>query len=296
MRQSTGDRRCRLLVVSLEPLPPAGAPASRTLRLASDLPGVEVTLAIPAAEERAGPPGEIRTLAYEPGGAALRAALRGHDAILVPASARNDLSFLGDAGVPVVVDLGVPSVREELDASGDRPADAHRAEFSEHLRVLADLLRAGDFFLCATEAQREFYLGMLFALHRVNPHTRAESADFRRLIDVVDPGAEGRSPRLEPLRDFCARPRRAPDHGLYTTDLERVAHDRGEAIESLLEFNYWHQSSQDRGGAILALEGKVRSLEEELARCRRELEARTTSSLRDLVLERVKQRLGRSSR
>jgi glycosyltransferase involved in cell wall biosynthesis len=51
--------------------------------------------------------------------------------------------------------------------------------------VINDSLLRGDFFLCASERQRDFWLGSLSSLGRVNAKTYDEDASLRRLIDVV---------------------------------------------------------------------------------------------------------------
>jgi glycosyltransferase involved in cell wall biosynthesis len=50
---------------------------------------------------------------------------------------------------------------------------------------LNEQLHYGDFFICASERQRDFWLGMLAALNRVNPYSYNEDSTLRRMIDVV---------------------------------------------------------------------------------------------------------------
>ncbi len=51
--------------------------------------------------------------------------------------------------------------------------------------VLNEQLLRGDFFLCASERQRHFYLGQLAALGRINPTNYETDPDLERLIAVV---------------------------------------------------------------------------------------------------------------
>lgn len=51
--------------------------------------------------------------------------------------------------------------------------------------VVNEQLHHGDFFICASERQRDFWLGMLAALNRVNPYTYNEDPTLRKTIDVV---------------------------------------------------------------------------------------------------------------
>src|SRR6185437_13896954 len=53
-----------------------------------------------------------------------------------------------------------------------------------------DDLRHGDFFLCASERQRDFWLGSLASLGRVNPANYGADPTLRSLIDVVPFGVD----------------------------------------------------------------------------------------------------------
>jgi len=63
-----------------------------------------------------------------------------------------------------------------------------------HLDVLNDQLKAGDFFICASERQRDFWIGMLLALGRVNPHTYDDDETLHKLIAVVPFGIPSEPP------------------------------------------------------------------------------------------------------
>jgi glycosyltransferase involved in cell wall biosynthesis len=62
------------------------------------------------------------------------------------------------------------------------------------LRVQLELLRIGDFFFCASERQRDYWLGWLHAQKRINPHTYAQDPTLRKLIDVVPFGVPSEQP------------------------------------------------------------------------------------------------------
>jgi hypothetical protein len=68
----------------------------------------------------------------------------------------------------------------------------------EYTALLNEQIRLGDFFLCANERQRDYWLGALAALGRINQDTY-EGGDLRRLIDVVPFGlpAPARPPQPE---------------------------------------------------------------------------------------------------
>jgi GT2 family glycosyltransferase len=52
----------------------------------------------------------------------------------------------------------------------------------------------GDFFICASERQRDFWLGMLSALNRVNPYSYNQDPTLRRMISVVPFGLPADKP------------------------------------------------------------------------------------------------------
>src|SRR5207244_5865199 len=58
-----------------------------------------------------------------------------------------------------------------------------------------DQLRQGDFFLCASERQRDYWLGALSMVNRVNPRSYAEDPTLRRLSDVVPFGVPASRPQ-----------------------------------------------------------------------------------------------------
>lgn len=74
----------------------------------------------------------------------------------------------------------------------------------EYTALIDEQLRLGDFFLCANERQRDYWLGALAALGRINQDTYGGS-DLRRLIDLMPFGLPEPDPSQE---DTHARPGR----------------------------------------------------------------------------------------
>jgi len=85
------------------------------------------------------------------------------DVAVVQGHIANDF-FVHARALPTVVDLYDPFIVENLHYDDDR-IYAH-----DHATFLNSLLH-GDLFLCASEAQRLFYLGSLLSTGRVNPIT-----------------------------------------------------------------------------------------------------------------------------
>ena len=91
--------------------------------------------------------------------------------------------MLEQTAVPIVVDGYDPHTLETLALKSGSPDQevAHR----KRERILQIQCRAGDFFICASERQRDWWLGHLEAAGRVNPYTYAQDPSLRQLVDVV---------------------------------------------------------------------------------------------------------------
>ncbi len=88
----------------------------------------------------------------------------------------------------VVVDVYDPIHLEQLEQGRHDGPRQHLASVRVAAAVLNEQLLRGDFFVCASPKQRDFWLGHLAALGRVNPLTYGEDQTLRSLIDVVPSG------------------------------------------------------------------------------------------------------------
>jgi glycosyltransferase involved in cell wall biosynthesis len=91
----------------------------------------------------------------------------------------------------LVVDLYDPITLEQL--AVDRGGQIGIWLHLEYTALLNEQLKLGDFFLCASERQRDYWLGALAALGRLN-HDTWDGNEFRRLIDVVPFGLPAERP------------------------------------------------------------------------------------------------------
>jgi glycosyltransferase involved in cell wall biosynthesis len=151
--------------------------------------GHEVTVlspdggAVPGAQTERSSPSSIARLTAQ------------HDVAVVQGHAANDL-FLHGSGIPVVVDLYDPFLIENLHyhaTLGDRVFQ------NDHTTLLRSL-REGDFFLCASEHQRLFYLGMFLAIGRLNPVGFSRDPTLQQLITLAPFGVP--PTRVLPERDL----------------------------------------------------------------------------------------------
>ena len=94
----------------------------------------------------------------------------------------------------VVCDLYDPFQLEALEQSRDLPETARRAAVRAATVTLNEQAVRGDFFLCASDKQRDFWLGTLGALGRINTVSYDDDETLRRLIDVVPFGTDARAP------------------------------------------------------------------------------------------------------
>ncbi len=120
-----------------------------------------------------------------------------HDAILLEGFALARYPRLRNLDVPLIVDLYDPFPLSILEQEAQRPASVQRVQAEGVREALSDLLEAGDFFLCASERQRDLWIGALIQAGRINPDTWRDDNSLRRLIDVVPFGV---SEDVAPLR------------------------------------------------------------------------------------------------
>ncbi len=118
-----------------------------------------------------------------------------HDVVVVQGWVLERAPGIAAAGARLVVDLYDPFALELLMLLEGRPLPERTRAQANALRALADQVRAGDFFLCASERQRDLWLGWLEAHGRVNPLTHAADPSLRALIDVVPFGVPDEPPR-----------------------------------------------------------------------------------------------------
>lgn len=168
----------RILLVCPEPLghgQPAGV-GIRFLEIARVLrdEGHEVTLLSPDAGQVEG-----CTSGYVDPETLLATSARS-DAAVVQGHFANAF-FQHANAIPTIVDLYDPYIIENMHYYASRGAEVFQ---HDHFTLTNSLVR-GDFFLCASEAQRMFYLGALLAAGRLNPALFENDPDLASLIAVA---------------------------------------------------------------------------------------------------------------
>lgn len=125
----------------------------------------------------------------------LRAWVREADVVVTPGAVVSLFPSLLRTGVPLVLDLYIPLLLEELQRPSSLPLNEQALRLDRVRAGLLTQVRAADFILCASEKQRDYWLGVLSAAGRINPHTHAGDPTLRRLIDVVPFGLPADPPQ-----------------------------------------------------------------------------------------------------
>jgi glycosyltransferase involved in cell wall biosynthesis len=102
------------------------------------------------------------------------------DVAVVQGHVANDF-FAHARPIPTAIDLYDPFIIENLHYFAERGAEVYAHDHATLMNSLAQ----GDFFLCASEAQRHFYLGALLAVGRVNPIAFESDPSLRSLIAIA---------------------------------------------------------------------------------------------------------------
>ena len=181
--------RPHLLIVSNDVVDTKMAgPGMRYLEMARVLSSdLDVTLAIPSETMLQVP--EVSLVRYweeRPG--SLQVLVENSDVALVSGYMVEKFPFLANTKTHLVVDLYDPFILENLHYYVNEPLAAQET-FNHHaLKITNSLASLGDFFICGSDRQRDFWMGMLAANERINPRTFAKDPSLRALIDVVGIG------------------------------------------------------------------------------------------------------------
>lgn len=107
------------------------------------------------------------------------------DVAIVQGHAANDF-FAHARAIPTVIDLYDPFIVENFHYYASRGDEV----FTHDHSTLTNSLLRGDFFLCASRAQRLFYLGMLLAVGRLNPALFEHDPELTSLVALAPFGVQ----------------------------------------------------------------------------------------------------------
>ena len=176
----------RVLIISVDPLyEKLAGPGIRVVEMARYL--AQVCHVVLAAPERAAVtiPG-VECVAIPPDEPnALERLMTEVEVVVIQGFALRRYPYLKQLNRIVVVDLYDPFHLENLQLHSRHPDDAAYGAADFDRGVVEELLETGDFFLCASERQRDFWLGALGSAGRLSPVLYRDDPSFRSLIDVV---------------------------------------------------------------------------------------------------------------
>jgi glycosyltransferase involved in cell wall biosynthesis len=138
---------------------------------------------------------DFRTVEYEQGNwKSLEHLINASRVVILPSVVADDYSELIQIDVPIVIDGYDPLWAEWLWAGKSDPEKQKEHWLSWAERLTRQYL-VGDFFICASERQRDWWLGLLEASGRINPWTFHQDPSLRRLIEVVPYGLTNTPPQ-----------------------------------------------------------------------------------------------------
>ena len=201
---TTGPDRPRLLVVtSNEVGAEMKGPGIRAYELARTLmTEADVTLA--SAESEMTPIRDMPHVQYvhnDP--VALRPHVANTDAILAQPPLPALASWMRASGARLIFDLYDPEPLEALQAMTEAPSATLRLGVRVSLDRILDSLHAGHHFTCASERQRDLWIGSMLSEGLVRPAAYERDPTFRSVIDVTPFGL----PREAPESDGAVGPR-----------------------------------------------------------------------------------------
>ncbi|NUT54145.1 MAG: glycosyltransferase [Saccharothrix sp.] len=119
------------------------------------------------------------------------------DIIVLQGHVLENLGFLKEPGNTkiVVCDIYDPMHLELLEQGKDSTDEQRELDLVGVTRIIDNQLRRGDFFLCASERQRHFWLGHLTAIGRLTPTLYDNDPTVRSLLAEAPFGLPGKPPQ-----------------------------------------------------------------------------------------------------
>jgi glycosyltransferase involved in cell wall biosynthesis len=114
----------------------------------------------------------------------LRPHVRWADVVIFQGYVMYKAPWLAQSSKALVVDLYDPMHLEQLAMAGSVSPEVRVANVNTSVQVLDEQIMRGDFFLCASEQQRHFWLGHLAALGRLNVTNYDADSSARSLLAV----------------------------------------------------------------------------------------------------------------
>ena len=184
--------RHRILVVTGEPISARMAgPAIRAWEIAKALaPEHEVRLVSTAGARRKSADFSVEYAA----GTGLREPTGWADVIIFQGFLLETALWVKPSSAIIVADVYDPMHLEQLEQAKDLGPEGRLNALQVTTHALNEQLRRADFVLCASDKQRDFWLGQLAGQGRISPAVYDENASLDNLIAVVPFGIEDAPP------------------------------------------------------------------------------------------------------
>ncbi|MDD3223920.1 MAG: glycosyltransferase [Clostridium sp.] len=125
---------------------------------------------------------------------ALKECAHASDSVVVQGIAFRLYPFLKKLRKPIVVDIYDPITLENLELRKFINFKDRLTYHETDLDLILEQLSLGDYFICASEKQKDYWIGMLAAINRVNPATYNDNINMNKLIGVVPFGLNNEEP------------------------------------------------------------------------------------------------------
>jgi glycosyltransferase involved in cell wall biosynthesis len=192
------DSKTKILLITLEPIAQKMAgPAIRALELAKVLAQDFATVVFSPVEGGDPPAGQLPPnlrLVRGGGSRALRALAEESETIFIQSNVLKPYPFLSQLGKFLILDLYDPYLFSVLvQYKGDRTQAS--ASYRMMHQVLEAHMLACDLAVCASERQRDYWIGRFCAQGRISPELYEFDPSLRKLIDVVPYGLPENPPQ-----------------------------------------------------------------------------------------------------
>jgi GT2 family glycosyltransferase len=187
------SRRCRILVITGDTLQPAMAgPAIRAWQIARALAREHevVLVSTTKCDGLHHPDFQV----HKVNDLQLRRLVKWCDVVVFQGYVMFEHPSIRTSDKVVVADIYDPFHLEQLEQARDLDPQARRNVVRSSTDVLNEQLARGDVFLCASHKQRDFWLGQLAAVGRINPLTYDDGESLQQLVKVVPFGVSDAAP------------------------------------------------------------------------------------------------------
>ncbi len=189
------SRATRVLILSSDPLyDNLAGPGIRAVEMARHLAqSCFVRLAAPSQANLTLP--NVECVAFQRGDEhTIKQLVNQADVVIIQGFTLRFYPSIRDYHKYLVFDLYDPFHLENLELQSKETIEHAQQISRSDVSVLNEQLLAGDFFICASERQRDFWLGMLSSVNRLSPQIYLNDQTFRSLIDVVPFGMDSNLP------------------------------------------------------------------------------------------------------